>query len=716
MGKEINLNNVFEKDQLEEIKLGKEAGIDVMQYAKPQFLAIQMRQIRLGLMENLDVACYTKPEYDWFQMEELREGLKAGVAVSTYANPSFSFDIMRQIRLGLQKGIDLSRHTHLDSGVLKEMRLALEKGIDIVKYIKEGYDAEQLHEIRLAIENKVEIEPYLSLVYLGASLAEIRMGLEKGIDVSVYAKPEYQWRQMRELRLGMENRVDVSLYSHVLFSWRQMREVRTGLELGLNVSSFARLCYTSKEMAKIKTKLLEEVCNGSQEVSKSLIKSDDIEVEISKNDMEAYVKILNSNRIITKSRLLDIFEMNHIQMGIIDEVVTELVQGLHNRKAVLVARGQIPKRGTDGYYEYFFRTSMGKRPKILEDGTADYRNVEWFETVKAGQKIAYYHKAEEGTDGFTVSGRVIQAQKGAEQRILTGKGFELGEDKCTYTATMDGIIRLHNDEIEVSRYFEVDEVTLATGNINIDGSLHIKGNVENGTEIHVTEDLEIDGNVGAATIICGGTVVFKKGMNSSGNGYVRAGRDIICKFFETTNVEAKQDIQVNKCLNSNLVAGGTITSSSIILGGVARAEKGFLLNNVGNSVGLTTVLQINFSDVVKEELRRHKVAILETRRELQILNNSREDFVRKFVPEVRNEMELFIKIEQAISIKEKELKELNETVSFYRRKIKEAKVIIGGMAYEGTIVEIDKQRYEPKNERNIVVKTGQDEIIFVSNS
>ena len=205
-------------------------------------------------------------------------------------------------------------------------------------------------------------------------------------------------------------------------------------------------------------------------------------------------------------------------------------------------------------------------------------------------------------------------------------------------------------------------------------------------------------------------------MNSSGNGYVRAGRDIICKFFETTNVEAKQDIQVNKCLNSNLVAGGTITSSSIILGGVARAEKGFLLNNVGNSVGLTTVLQINFSDVVKEELRRHKVAILETRRELQILNNSREDFVRKFVPEVRNEMELFIKIEQAISIKEKELKELNETVSFYRRKIKEAKVIIGGMAYEGTIVEIDKQRYEPKNERNIVVKTGQDEIIFVSNS
>ena len=68
MGKEINLNNAFEKDQLEEIKLGKEAGIDVMQYAKPQFLAIQMRQIRLGLMENLDVACYTKPEYDWFQM------------------------------------------------------------------------------------------------------------------------------------------------------------------------------------------------------------------------------------------------------------------------------------------------------------------------------------------------------------------------------------------------------------------------------------------------------------------------------------------------------------------------------------------------------------------------------------------------------------------------------------------------------------------------
>lgn len=716
MGKEEHMNVTFEKDQLEEIKIGKEAGIDVLHYAKPQFLAIQMRQIRLGLMEGLDVAWYAKPEYDWFQMEELREGLKAGVAIAVYANPSLSYEIMRQIRLGLEKEIDLSQYSHLDPGVLKEMRLAREKHVDIRKYILEGYDAEQLHEIRLAIERRVPIEDYLDSVYLGASLAEIRKGLEKGIDVSVYAKPEYRWRQMRELRFGMENRVDVSWYSHVLFSWDQMRAIRTGLELGLEVSSFARLCYTAKEMEKIKKRILDEVCNGNQEISKSLIKSDDIEVEISKNDMEAYVKILNANRIITRERLLDILEMNQIRMGIIDDVVKELMQGRHVKETILIARGKIPKRGADGYYEYFFRTSMGKRPKILEDGTADYRNVDWFETVKAGQKIAYYHKAEEGINGFSVSGKIIPAQKGAEQRILSGKGFELEEDRCTYIAIMDGIIRLHHNELEISRHYEVEEVTLATGNLNVDGSLHIKGNVENGTEIHVTEDLEIDGNVGAATIICGGTIIFKKGMNSSGNGYVRAGRDIISKFFESTNVEAKNDIHVNKSLNSHLVAGGSIISSSIILGGVARAEKGMLLNNVGNSVGLTTVLQINFSEEIREELRHNNAASLETRREIQILTHSRDDFIRKFVPEVRNEMELFIKIEQAISIKQKELKELNETMDFYKRKIKDSKVIIGGMAYQGTIIEIDKQRYEAKDERNIVVKTGQDEMIYVSNS
>ena len=41
----------FTRDQEIEIEAGKEAGIDVSIYAKPEFLGIQMHQIRLGLEE-----------------------------------------------------------------------------------------------------------------------------------------------------------------------------------------------------------------------------------------------------------------------------------------------------------------------------------------------------------------------------------------------------------------------------------------------------------------------------------------------------------------------------------------------------------------------------------------------------------------------------------------------------------------------------------------
>ena len=121
-------------------------------------------------------------------------------------------------------------------------------------------------------------------------------------------------------------------------------------------------------------------------------------------------------------------------------------------------------------------------------------------------------------------------------------------------SVLPGTVEVHAEESveeneEYNRYYiqclQSDGSGFGTGNINFDGSLRIRGNVENGTEVHVTEDLEIDGNVGAATIICGGNILLKKGMNSAGHGYIKAEKGIVSRFFEAVKVEASEDIQVN---------------------------------------------------------------------------------------------------------------------------------------------------------------------------
>lgn len=351
----------------------------------------------------------------------------------------------------------------------------------------------------------------------------------------------------------------------------------------------------------------------------------------------------------------------------------------------------------------------------MKDGSADYKNVEWFETVKEGQKLAYYHRAEPGTDGYTVSGKVIPAQRGVEKGILVGKGFEMQPDKKTYIATVSGMVKMNDTTLEVSRHMEVQDVTLATGNINFDGSLHIKGNVEAGTEVHVSEDLEIDGNVGAATIVCGGNILLKKGMNAAGHGYIKSEKGIVSRFFEAVRVEANEDIQVNKCLNSQLYAGGMIISSSTIAGGVACAEKGFRIKNSGNSIGLHTALKIGYNEEIQKKMHELNSAVWEAEQELHMLNNSYQSVVAKYPPEVRNTMDLFIKLEKSVMAKRTQINEMRARLEKYQNKVKDAKVVIGGHAFEGTVVEINNRRWQADNQYNVVIKSDSDEIIVSNN-
>ena len=54
----------FGSEQMYEIFIGLESGIDVAEYADPKFNYDQMREIRHGLEEGLDVSKYANPKFD----------------------------------------------------------------------------------------------------------------------------------------------------------------------------------------------------------------------------------------------------------------------------------------------------------------------------------------------------------------------------------------------------------------------------------------------------------------------------------------------------------------------------------------------------------------------------------------------------------------------------------------------------------------------------
>lgn len=712
------LNAGFTKDQIREIEEGRKLGLRTAIYENKDFLSLQMRQIKLGLMERLPAEVYARPEYDWFQMEEFRKGLKAKVDITIYASPEIPYEKMREIRKGLENGINLTSFLKMSAGVIREIRKAKVAGVNTIKYINEGYDAEQLAEIRCALERGVDIDPYLSKEYRAASIVQIRKGLEQGIDVSLYADIHYSWRQMREIRKGLENRVDVQKYVSKLYSWEQMREIRLGMEQGLDVENYRLLRYTAGEMCKKRLAMLERYIIEQQAILENQIKSEDFMFEFTANDMEVYATLLVQGKEITKSKLLKLLEENDIRKGILEEAIERIVDGRCGTEAFLLAKGEQPRQGEDGYYEFFFRTDIDTKPKEQEDGSVDFQNIDWFEMVQKGQKLAYYHEAKEGLDGFNVKGEVIKGRKGAEQRILTGKGFQLEQDKKTYTALTDGMISLNGNEMQITNHMEVDEINMATGNLNFNGSVHIRGDVCNGTSVKATGDVVVDGNVEAATIESGGSVVLKKGMNAAGDGEIIAGKDVVSRFFEATKVTAQGNIDVDKCLNSELYAGGLITSTKVIAGGMAQAEKGFRLRNVGNQAGRPTMLSLKVNDTVWEENRKVKNALRDVEKELNMLANMYKEFREKFPAEARSKMETFIKVEKALFVKKKQFDQLSkvkEELEVSLKRVGEAKVVITGQAYEGTTIDINGSKWFAKNQYNITIKKQENQVEVFNN-
>ena len=726
----------FSPDQIDEIEIGLQKGLKVSHYAKKEFLAIQMHQIRLGLEEKLPVAKYANPEYDWFQMEEIREGLKKKLDVSKYADPKLSYEVMREVRKGLERGIELPANRGWSAGILREVRRAALAKVNIIKYIKEGYREEQLREIRKAMENGINVEPYISIDFNGAGIHEIVKGLETKVDVSIYTKDKYNWQQMREIRLGLKDRVQTEYYVNPLYNWKQMREIRLGLEEGLPVEQYATLMFTAKEMAKKRNALLkiytkqevketeenkeiEEILRivearetaetqGTEFVEKSVENGEklDFTINVSRDEMQAMIVFNTSNRKLDKETLYTHLFKAGVVSGIDEAAVNILLKGSYMENTIIIANGIQPQQGKDGYYEFFFRTEVSKKPVILEDGTVDYKNIDWMESVKKEQKIAYYHSAEEGAEGKTVTGKILPPRKGKELKMLSGRGFELLPDRKTYISAMDGKIEFENDKIMITDLLQLDDVTISTGNIQFDGSIHVRGNVGKGVSITATKDITVDGFVEAANLSAQGDIILKKGCNASGQGQITCGKDLMARFLEGARIHAEGSVKINYCMNCDIHAENTIEVTGMIAGGTSYAGAKISARDIGNYNGLRTVVKAGQSEEFIKQEAQLKGKIYGAEEELKLLQRAFDDF-QKFPVEVRNTNPVYLKLEDAIYTKKTEVEKMLETkegMDKSKERFENASIVVKGTIYEGSLVEISGVPWRAKTSNYVTLR------------
>lgn len=331
-------------------------------------------------------------------------------------------------------------------------------------------------------------------------------------------------------------------------------------------------------------------------------------VRITEDYMEAYMTVppTGTPEAYTVEYLTDVLHLNHIKIGILTENLQKIIDNNIYNEEVLVAQGAEAQDGKNGYFEYLFDTNLSQKPIMLENGTVDYKNIKMIELVEAGQKIAVYHAATAGTNGYNLAAQFKLAKHGAELPPLKGTGFERMEDGITYCASVGGKITELNNRVNIFPVHELfGDVDLSTGNIEFNGDVIVHGNVLEGMSIKASGTITIDRVVESAYIDGKKGVILRGGVLGKNGAKVRSKGNITAQFLEYADVKTDGDIEADSFLDSHVYVGGMIKLSGkkgCIVGGSTHAVRGITAREIGNAAGANTEVSVGVHQKVYEQI------------------------------------------------------------------------------------------------------------------
>lgn len=424
-------------------------------------------------------------------------------------------------------------------------------------------------------------------------------------------------------------------------------------------------------------------------------------------ELERYIQVLISEDCMECQICLDKPEDNEeiYEVGDIVEFLISkgVVFGIDERKIqkileegvydtyVTVAVGEKAIEGRDGYYLYTFDTNPNKKPRLREDGTVDYLNLNLFQTVSKGDLIARYFAKIDGEDGTNVLGQKIVVKKGKHLSPLRGKGFFTSEDCMEYYALYDGKVEVANGCINVTQTSMLPgNVDLNSGNLDVKGDLDIMGNVITGMVVKASGNVTIGGLVEGASIIAGKNVLIKGGILGGGKAKVVAGGNIFAQFIENAIIESGDCVQANSVVNSIVTAYNDINifgKTSSIIGGSLKANRMVRTRCIGSIGQITTRINVGMESSEIASLKYKEMKRKEVEEELHKVETA-----INMMKNMSEQKEMLMMLTRTKIDRNAMLTNLNKEIEDLRIRMKlaaKAEVIAETMAYQGTIVSID---------------------------
>ncbi|OQY10772.1 MAG: hypothetical protein B6I28_00235 [Fusobacteriia bacterium 4572_132] len=457
---------------------------------------------------------------------------------------------------------------------------------------------------------------------------------------------------------------------------------------------------------EVEKKLADKIEETKLEGEKVILTSEEeIEIIISKDMMKAFLiltpKIIE--RVPLKQIKQKILNKNIKRIKTDKEIKENILKGKLYEK-VLIAEGEYPKNGENAYIEYFIETANKKSmftPKMLENGSVNFKELNLIENVKKGDILSKKISLTKGINGKDIYNKIIVAKDGKDIIVQKGKNTELLKNG-EIISQIDGMVRMKEKKIDVLEVFVTEKVNITTGNINFNGNVIVKGDVEPGYEVKAEGNIDVTGNIEKANLEANGDIILRGSLYGKGTGTLKSGGDIVLNFVEGANLEAKGDIIVNEAIMGSKVISGksikVIDKKGVVLGGIIRAVDSIEVINLGSSRGVKTRVEVGSNPKIMENIK--------------LLNNELEKIDKKNFQLTKNitllqkmkmnnnmpedKKLLLVELIKAKLSTNQHILEINKKIENMQNELKEVKnatVDVHGICYAGVKIKIGKEYY-----------------------
>ena len=359
-----------------------------------------------------------------------------------------------------------------------------------------------------------------------------------------------------------------------------------------------------------------------------------------------------------------------VKFGIKQEVIDQFIKERLYCTDYTMAEYLPLVEGSNAVITYHFNTNLTGKPKMYEDGSVNFHELDVISPVCKDDLLATLKPAVQGTPGMDVYGNILKPASVKVQFLKQRKNIYLSEDGLRLHSMVNGHVSLVDNQVFVSNNYEVpSNVDASTGNIKYNGDITVQGNVNTGYRVEATGDIIVNGVVEGAYLIAGGQIILMRGIQGMGRGVLEAGTNIISKFIESAEVHAGGTITAEAILHSHISAKGDITvggKRGFISGGEVKSATAIIAKTAGSVMGTVTLLEVGVDPEILQKYHSVEKNSVEKQKEIASLLQQITLVAKKMKSGGgQNVSSALMSLNNERVLKEQELKELQKELAEY---------------------------------------------------